>query len=110
MIDLQMLVVTELRERLQPQLEHLLTNGGPAFLDALQLTKNTRTPPQSWTKSPDVIEVSAFAPVVRLPGPGGAWPCRYVARNRHQLSMCRGGGCTSFEPADVRRRADAGPF
>jgi glyoxylase-like metal-dependent hydrolase (beta-lactamase superfamily II)/predicted DCC family thiol-disulfide oxidoreductase YuxK len=35
---------------------------------------------------------------------------RYVARNRHQLSTCRGGACESFEPAAVRRRADAGPF
>jgi glyoxylase-like metal-dependent hydrolase (beta-lactamase superfamily II)/predicted DCC family thiol-disulfide oxidoreductase YuxK len=35
---------------------------------------------------------------------------RYVARNRHQLSTCRGGACESFEPASVRRRADAGPF
>jgi glyoxylase-like metal-dependent hydrolase (beta-lactamase superfamily II)/predicted DCC family thiol-disulfide oxidoreductase YuxK len=35
---------------------------------------------------------------------------RYVARNRHQLSACRGGACLSFEPAEVRRRADAGPF
>jgi glyoxylase-like metal-dependent hydrolase (beta-lactamase superfamily II)/predicted DCC family thiol-disulfide oxidoreductase YuxK len=34
----------------------------------------------------------------------------YVARNRHQLSTCRGGACASFEPAEVRRRADAGPF
>jgi glyoxylase-like metal-dependent hydrolase (beta-lactamase superfamily II)/predicted DCC family thiol-disulfide oxidoreductase YuxK len=35
---------------------------------------------------------------------------RYVARNRHQLSTCRGGACMSFEPATSRRRADAGPF
>jgi glyoxylase-like metal-dependent hydrolase (beta-lactamase superfamily II)/predicted DCC family thiol-disulfide oxidoreductase YuxK len=35
---------------------------------------------------------------------------RYVARNRHQLSTCRGGSCESFEPAAVRRQADTGPF
>jgi glyoxylase-like metal-dependent hydrolase (beta-lactamase superfamily II)/predicted DCC family thiol-disulfide oxidoreductase YuxK len=35
---------------------------------------------------------------------------RYIARNRHQLSTCRGGACESFEPATPRRRADAGPF
>jgi glyoxylase-like metal-dependent hydrolase (beta-lactamase superfamily II)/predicted DCC family thiol-disulfide oxidoreductase YuxK len=35
---------------------------------------------------------------------------RFVARNRHQLSTCRGGACMSFEPAEVHRRADAGAF
>ena len=35
---------------------------------------------------------------------------RYIARNRHQLSTCRGGACVSFGPAEVRRRADVGPF
>jgi glyoxylase-like metal-dependent hydrolase (beta-lactamase superfamily II)/predicted DCC family thiol-disulfide oxidoreductase YuxK len=35
---------------------------------------------------------------------------RYIARNRHQLSTCRGGACENFEPASVRRRADTGPF
>jgi glyoxylase-like metal-dependent hydrolase (beta-lactamase superfamily II)/predicted DCC family thiol-disulfide oxidoreductase YuxK len=35
---------------------------------------------------------------------------RYVARNRHQLSTCRGGACEGVEPSAVRRRADAGPF
>ena len=34
----------------------------------------------------------------------------YVARNRHQLSTCRGGSCEGQGPAALRRRADAGPF
>jgi len=35
---------------------------------------------------------------------------RYVARNRHQLSTCRGGSCEGLAPAGAGRRADAGPF
>jgi glyoxylase-like metal-dependent hydrolase (beta-lactamase superfamily II)/predicted DCC family thiol-disulfide oxidoreductase YuxK len=34
----------------------------------------------------------------------------YVARNRHQISTCRGGSCAGAGSADVPRRADAGPF
>lgn len=40
----------------------------------------------------------------------GASAYRYVARNRRQLSTCRGGACESFEPAAPPRRGDAGPF
>jgi glyoxylase-like metal-dependent hydrolase (beta-lactamase superfamily II)/predicted DCC family thiol-disulfide oxidoreductase YuxK len=35
---------------------------------------------------------------------------RYIARNRHQLSTCRGGSCEGLAPAGAGRRADAGPF
>jgi glyoxylase-like metal-dependent hydrolase (beta-lactamase superfamily II)/predicted DCC family thiol-disulfide oxidoreductase YuxK len=42
--------------------------------------------------------------------PVAAAAYRYVARNRHQLSTCRGGSCAGPEPAATRRRADAGPF